>query len=248
MEKRIFFICFSKRNLCSPHTGVTSNRHRTMMAFTAPSVLPHGCVGRVDVGVSGGNRRGVCATAAVDTSAAAAVALSERAQDLRGYLRAHKSLFQPGVGFKAQTAALTRKNDTTRTLIPADELETNAPLLPGLKAAEYVLEHHDRLVEAAIELVPAESDQVADIVRYNVATVLRIVSYAAAAGSVDFLNLNNANIMRQLHIEAGVPATAFAKAIAALSDDVAAGVGDASTAEAVRAAFDTLGKVVCAEE
>lgn len=172
------------------------------------------------------------------------VEISRHARDLRGYLRAHKSIFSPGAGFLAQVITLTRKNDTGRMLIPADELETNSHLLPGRAAAEYILENSEKLVETAAEQViaaiPDVSEEVAEIVRYDLGYVLRVTSYAVAVQATDFVHDNNLAMMQELHLEVNIPAAVFCDAVKKMGDEIATSVGDSATDEITRECFKKI--------
>ena len=176
--------------------------------------------------------------------------LSRHARDLRGYIRAHKSIFSPGAGFLATTITLTRKNDTGRMLIPAVELETNAHVLPGRGGAEYILENNDALVEKAVNTVlaaiPDVSDEVAEIVRYDLGYVLRVTSYAVAVQSTDFLHDNNLAIMRELHAEAKIPVSVFCEALIAMGEEVASTLSDEAIAATTRDCFKVISDALAA--
>ena len=136
-------------------------------------------------------------------------ALSLTARELMGYIRGHKSVFRAGEGFKSMHAALCRKNDTGRFFIPQEELETNAHMLPGKKAAEMILEEREKIVEEAKEKVlkvvgKGISEEVVDIVVHDLMYLLRVISYGIAVCSTDFIHDNNMNIMKLLHKEIGV--------------------------------------------
>lgn len=169
------------------------------------------------------------------------VPLSAKATDLKSYIRAHKSIFYPGEGFLAMASALTRKNDTGRCLIPAVELETNAHILPGRVAAEYILNSAEELVKAAIEQVGADKGtQAEEIVTYDMNYVLRVTSYAVAVGSLNFIDANNLGMMRELHQEVGINAKRFSKAVANIGEKIAAAMEDQSVAENTKACFVTI--------
>lgn len=175
------------------------------------------------------------------TSAAAAIPLSEKAVDLKSYIRAHKSIFYPGKGFLAMASALTRKNDTGRCMIPSVELETNAHILPGRTAAEYLLNSREELVSAAIAEVGADKgSQAEEIVIYDMNYVLRVTSYAVAVGSVNFIDANNLGMMRELHKEVGINEKRFSKAIVNIGEKVAAVMDDKSVGDKTKECFVTI--------
>lgn len=219
------------------------------MAFATPLALQprHHCAKL-------SSRRSPVATATTKETAATAtpnkVEISRHARDLRGYLRAHKSIFNPGTGFLATTITLTRKNDTGRMLIPAVELETNSHVLPGRVSAEYILENNDTLVETAansvLSTVPNVSEQVAEIIRHDLAYILRVTSYAVAVQATDFVHDNNLAIMRELHNEVGVPTTSFCAALTTMSEQIISAVSDKSTAETTRECFKIVSDALAA--
>lgn len=173
--------------------------------------------------------------------------LSERAMELMSYVRGHKSIFQAGKGFYSVPGTLFRKNDTARLFTPVDELHTNASELPGMPVALFMVENSDALVdtafEAAQQVYPSlgSDDDIVDILRYDVLTILRTVSYGAAVKSNDFLQGNNAAMLRLLHEEVGIPREAMTAALNAAKDMVINGV-DAelrdSTASCFRVVLD----------
>lgn len=169
------------------------------------------------------------------------IPLSAKATDLKSYIRAHKSIFYPGEGFLAMASALTRKNDTGRCLIPAVELETNAHILPGRVAAEYILNSREELLNAAVDEVGAEKGtQAEEIVNYDMNYVLRVTSYAVAVGSVNFIDANNLGMMAELHLEVGINAKKFSKAIVNIGEKVAAAMEEKAVADKTKECFVTI--------
>lgn len=170
----------------------------------------------------------VATAASPATDATSGAKLSLRARDLISYIRAHKSIFDPGEGFGSQVITLCRKNDTGRFFIPADELETNRALLPGAQVAEHILNQKAALIDAAAAAVFAsqkdagENPLVAEVVRHDLMYILRVVSYAIAAGSPNFVHENNLGMMKSLHAEIGLSSPAVVAGLKKLSDSIAA--------------------------
>lgn len=130
-------------------------------------------------------------------AAEATLSMTPEATTLLSFLRAHKSLFSPGDGYNATTAALMRKNDTGKSAVPSVELDTNAFFLPGKPAGEALLAHWDEVVEvgraslaASLPGVAADSD-VGKVLYYDVLMLLRIISYGVLVQNVNFLHENN---------------------------------------------------------
>lgn len=186
-----------------------------------------------------------------------AAVLSDQAIVLMSYLRGHKSVFLPGTGFKGSTAALFKKNDTAREFTPEDQLETNASLLPGAAVAGIMVRTSDTLISQAVETTmsvwtstkngsadESEQDIVADVLKYNYEALFRAVSYGAACQAVDYLHPDNIAMMKMLHEEVGIPATAVAAGIDAVRDTVVEQVDDdavrESTVQCFNAARDAL--------
>lgn len=172
------------------------------------------------------------ATEPVTEPATSEDTLSERAMELMSYIRGHKSIFRPGIGFSSVAGTLSRKNDTVRMFTPPDELQTNAKELPGVSVALLLHDQADALTDAAQqaakEVHPCVSsdDIVTDIFRYDVNAILRAISYGAAVQTNDFLHDNNAAMMTALHDEVGIPSQAMLAALNAVKDIVLPQVDD----------------------
>lgn len=160
------------------------------------------------------------------TEASTSETLSERAMELMSYVRGHKSIFRPGVGFSSVSGTLCRKNDTARLLTPPDELETNAKELPGVSVARVIYDQADSLVNAAqnaaedVYPLLASDEFLADIVRHDVSAVLRAISFGVAVQSKDFLHDNNSALMKALHDEVDIPGDAMVAALNTVRDTV----------------------------
>lgn len=166
------------------------------------------------------------------TEASTSETLSDRAMELISYIRGHKSIFRPGIGFSSVSGTLCRKNDTARLFTPPDELKTNAKELPGVSVALLIHDQAESLIEAALNAAenvypPSTSDQlIADIVHHDLTTVLRAVSFGIAVRSEDFLHDNNAAMMKALHDEVGFPGQAMVAALNTIRDIILSQTGN----------------------
>lgn len=131
--------------------------------------------------------------------------MTPEAVTLLSFLRAHKSLFSPGVGYNATSSALMRKNDTGKSAVPAEELVTNAYFLPGKPVGEALLAHWDEVVEAgraslaaSLPGVSPDSD-VGKVLYYDVLMLLRVISYGVLVQNVNFLHENNMAMLVALY-------------------------------------------------
>lgn len=138
-------------------------------------------------------------------AAEATLSMTPNAVTLLSFLRAHKSLFSPGVGYNATSSALMRKNDTGKSAVPAAELDTNAYFLPGKAVGEALLAHWDEVVEAgraslaaSLPGVSPDSD-VGKVLYYDVGMLLRIISYGVLVQNVNFLHENNVAMLVALY-------------------------------------------------
>ncbi|OSX74897.1 hypothetical protein BU14_0262s0014 [Porphyra umbilicalis] len=173
-------------------------------------------------------------------AAEATLSMTPEATTLLSFLRAHKSLFSPGDGYNATTAALMRKNDTGKSPVPSVELDTNAFFLPGKPAGEALLAHWDEVVEAgraslaaSLPGVAADSD-VGKVLYYDMLMLLRIISYGVLVQNVNFLHENNMAMLVALYDEMGVPAAVMPTAVRVMKDFtlklIDAGVADGTAA------------------
>lgn len=214
------------------------------MAFTAPLNVTKARQANAASGRCGARRP--LMMMATTEAAGTGAKLSARARDLKGYLRAHKSIFRAGDGFASTQAILCRKNDTGRMLIPLDELQTNEPNLPGAGVARFMLEHHESLLEKACEAAFAvqgelKTDQVLkEIVQHDMALVYRVVSYAIAVSSSSFLHENNVAILAEFHREVGFTRDARNKGLESLSEAIVGAASDAEVAQNVSECFKML--------
>lgn len=138
-------------------------------------------------------------------AAEATLSMTPDAVTLLSFLRAHKSLFSPGVGYNATSSALMRKNDTGKSAVPAEELDTNADFLPGKAVGEALLTHWDEVVEAgraslaaSLPGVAPDSDE-GKVLYYDVVMLLRIISYGVLVQNVNFLHENNMAMLVALY-------------------------------------------------
>lgn len=184
-----------------------------------------------------GARRADCRLPSRRVSAAGSVRLSTRmvaaeatlsmtpeAVTLLSFLRAHKSLFSPGVGYNATSSALMRKNDTGKSAVPAEELDTNAYFLPGKPVGEALLAHWDEVLEAgraslsaSLPGVSPDSD-VGKVLYYDVLMLLRIISYGVLVQNVNFLHENNMAMLVALYDEMSVPPSVMPTVVRAMKD------------------------------
>lgn len=146
--------------------------------------------------------------------------LSYRASQLLSYVRAHKSIFSPGLGFTASHLALFRKNDTARCMVPAEELECNAALLPGVSVASAMADVSETAFEDARKAVAAAQadmgEKVTAIIEHDLKYFARVVSYAVACGSDDFIHQNNMGMVRELYAEIGLETKAVLAGVESL--------------------------------
>lgn len=138
-------------------------------------------------------------------AAEATLSMTPEAVTLLSFLRAHKSLFSPGSGYNATSSALMRKNDTGKSAVPTEELDTNAYFLPGKPVGEALLAHWDEVVEAgraslaaSLPGVSPDSD-VGKVLYYDVLMLLRIISYGVLVQNVNFLHKNNTAMLVALY-------------------------------------------------
>lgn len=138
-------------------------------------------------------------------AAEATLSMTPEAVTLLSFLRAHKSLFSPGVGYNATSSALMRKNDTGKSAVPTEELDTNAFFLPGKPVGEALLVHWDEVVEAgraslsaSLPGVSPDSD-VGKVLYYDVLMLLRVISYGVLVQNVNFLHENNMAMLVALY-------------------------------------------------
>jgi hypothetical protein len=182
----------------------------------------------------------------VATAAPSGAALSGRAEELLSWVRAHKSIFSPGAGFTATHLALYRKNDTARCMVPADELDCNADMLPGVEVARVMLEKADATFEAAkaavLKVAPelATEDAMAKIFWHDLRYYARVASYGIGCGSTDYLHANNLGMVRELYREIGLSGQAVQTGIATLKATVLEDVSDPAMASLVADCFDVL--------
>jgi hypothetical protein len=183
---------------------------------------------------------------ASDNDTATDTILSYRAAQLLGYLRAHKSIFSPGVGFKATHLALYRKNDTGKSLVPADELVTNAAMLPGVEVARLMLEIRDETLENAKEHVLAvapsiaEDATLANLLWFDLAYIFRVASYGIAVTSLNFIHEDNINMLKEFYEEIGMPKIAISTGIKTLKEAVTSRVLDENLKQVSSDCFDAI--------
>lgn len=165
--------------------------------------------------------------------------------ELLSWVRAHKSIFSPGIGFTATHLALYRKNDTGRCLVPADELDCNASMLPGVDVARSILENHDAIVEKAkadvLAVAPELEDEespITSIFWHDLAYFLRVVSYGIAVTSSDYIHANNLGMVKELYSEIGLSPAAVSTGINSLKSSVLADVSDAELKKSTSECFD----------
>lgn len=172
------------------------------------------------------------------------VELTAKAQELLGYLRCHKSIFLPGVGFNSTTISLMRKNDTGKCVVPLDEIETNRSHLPGASAIEVVVKKEQEIVEmgwnAAKKAGIKGGEPVEKIVKYDMTTFLRVISYAVGAQCTNYVHENNLLMVKMLYSELGVPSTNVAKGIEAMKKAVIADTKDQSVSGSTSDVFDVV--------
>lgn len=157
-------------------------------------------------------------------AAEATLSMTPEAVTLLSFLRAHKSLFSPGVGYNATSSALMRKNDTGKSAVPAEELDTNAYFLPGKPVGEALLAHWDEVLEAgraslsaSLPGVSPDSD-VGKVLYYDVLMLLRIISYGVLVQNVNFLHENNMAMLVALYDEMSVPPSVMPTVVRAMKD------------------------------
>lgn len=172
--------------------------------------------------------------------------LTPRAVELLSYIRGHKSIFRPGVGFNSTTITLFRKSDTGRLFTPPDELSTNAHVLPAVDVAAFIHDNNQEIVESGVAAVVAimpevdTDDRLRDILHHNFKTILRAVSYAAAVQVFDFVHENNIGMMRMLHEELGVSSNTIATAVEAMRDIILTSVTDADLVKSTTTCFEII--------
>lgn len=171
--------------------------------------------------------------------------LSDQALVLISYIRGHKTVFQPGEGFISTTTTLFKKNDTAHTFTPLDELETNKHVLPGGEVAAFMVSQKDDLMSTALQAAEriksiSSDDVLLDIFQYDMFALLRVISYAVASGSMDFLHENNVNIMKLLHEDVGIPPSVVPSALNAVKDFVLANISDSTVAKSTATCFDIV--------
>lgn len=180
-------------------------------------------------------------------AASAADTLSPRAAELLSWVRAHKSIFSPGEGFTATHLALYRKNDTGRCLVPADELDCNAEMLPGVDVARSILENNEAILEKAkadvLAVAPELKDEESPVTKifwHDLAYFLRVVSYGVAVTSPDYIHANNLGMVKQLYGEIGLSQAAVDAGITSLKSSVVVDVSDAELKKSTAECFDVL--------
>jgi Phycobilisome protein len=172
--------------------------------------------------------------------------LSPEAIKLLSWVRAHKSIFSPGVGFTATHLALYRKNDTGRCMVPEIELDTNAHMLPGVDIARKMYIERVEVVDKAIAdvsaAVPGLADDtaIAKIFFHDIAYFYRVLSYAIAVTSVDYIHANNLGMVKALYADIGLSGKAVTTAIASLRASTLAFTSDPTLSESTAACFDVL--------
>lgn len=186
--------------------------------------------------------------AMVATAAETDAALSDRALQLLSYVRAHKSIFLPGTGFTATTLALFRKNDTARCMVPADELDCNASLLPGVAVARGMLENAEESFEAAKaaalgaspELGKDSEKVVSDIFWHDLKYFARVLSYGIACGSPNYIHANNLGMVKQLYGEISLATGTVLIGIASLKQSTLKYATNAEEEKIVNDCFTSL--------
>lgn len=172
--------------------------------------------------------------------------LSVRALELLSYVRGHKSIFNPGVGFNSTQATLCRKNDTAYAFTPLEELATNAYMLPGGSVAAFMVVQEEELVDVATKAAfktaktIQNDEKLSEIVSYDFRSIIRVVSYGSACKSVDFIHANNLGMMKMLHKEVGIPAEADVTGLEAAKEAVLAQITDSTLVDSTAACFDTV--------
>jgi Phycobilisome protein len=183
---------------------------------------------------------------ASDKDTATDTVLSHRAAQLLGYLRAHKSIFSPGLGFKATHLALYRKNDTGKSLVPEDELVTNAAMLPGVDVARLMLQIRDETLEHAKEQVlavapaMAEDATLANMLWFDLAYIFRVASYGIGVTSLNFIHEDNISMLKELYEEIGMPKVAVSTGINSLKEAVTSRVLDENLKQISSDCFDAI--------
>lgn len=177
--------------------------------------------------------------------------MTPNAVTLLSFLRAHKSLFSPGVGYNATSSALMRKNDTGKSAVPAAELDTNAYFLPGKPVGEALLAHWDEVVEAgraslaaSLPGVSPDSD-VGKVLYYDVVMLLRIISYGVLVQNVNFLHENNMAMLVALYDEMSVPSSVMPTVVRAMKDATIKLI-DADLVDGTSACFEEVAQGLCA--
>lgn len=184
-------------------------------------------------------------------AAEATLSMTPNAVTLLSFLRAHKSLFSPGVGYNATSSALMRKNDTGKSAVPAAELDTNAYFLPGKPVGEALLAHWDEVVEAgraslaaSLPGVSPDSD-VGKVLYYDVVMLLRIISYGVLVQNVNFLHENNMAMLVALYDEMSVPSSVMPTVVRAMKDATIKLI-DADLVDGTSACFEEVAQGLCA--
>jgi Phycobilisome protein len=131
-------------------------------------------------------------------------------------------------------------------MVPEEELNTNARMLPGVEVARAMLLSKDEVVGKAIAEVSAavpgiaDDEVVAKIFFHDIAYFYRVLSYAVAVTSADFMHANNVGMVRALYAEIGLPDVAVTTALASLKASTLALTSDPSLAKSTASCFDAL--------
>jgi len=131
------------------------------------------------------------------------------------YVRGHRSIFSPAVGFSSINGALFLKNDTARTFVNDEQIK-HAQGLVNPQMGSKIRDHKDEICKHAMEKVLAKHPEFAkQAFAVKTATVdaewfLRVVSYAIAGGSTTFLNMESLSFYPGIYedasfVKAGVP-------------------------------------------
>lgn len=171
--------------------------------------------------------------------------ISSTAKYLLSYLRGHKSIFRAGDGFNSTQATLFRKSDTSRLFTPLEELATNAHVLPGGSVAALFIVKEEDTVQQAVDAAKTRlgaqfSDVVLRVLEFDLRYMLRVISYAVACQSVDFMHHNNWGIMKMLHAEVGISPEADVAGLIKAKEVVLAQITEPHLVEPTAACFDVV--------
>jgi len=153
--------------------------------------------------------------------------LSDRGSQAKSYLRGHKSILDVGADgmIASQAAALFRKNDTGRSFVSEREVATNAGVLTHSEVLGEVLHRREEIVEAGLAALVAAvgkgegiDEDVRTSCRFDLLSILRVVSYAASVESVDFIHRENLQLYKVLYDELGLSLGPLVAGIAAMRD------------------------------